>query len=96
MTSQPDLFAGVETAPPPPAPEARAAKMSIAARTRLTALLGELRGAETNPWTRQRTEVHQILFRQMSNWLPAEERERLGNEFRAELGRLSIPAYGGD
>ncbi len=91
MTAQPDLLAGLAPTPRPPSPEARAAAMCTAARARLTALLAELRAANANPWTRQRTEVHQILFRQMSNWLPPDERARLCAEFHRELQRLAIP-----
>jgi hypothetical protein len=31
-----------------------------------------------------------VLFPQMANWLPEEERERLRAEFRAELERLDL------
>lgn len=91
MTPQPDLFAGIQTTRPRPTAEARAATMSAAARARLLALLGELRAADANPWTPQRTEVQQILFRQMANWLPPNERDHLCAAFNTEIQRLNIP-----
>ena len=96
MIPQPDLFAGIQTTPPRPTAEARAANMAAAARIRLLALLRELRDANANPWTRQRTEVQQILFRQMSNWLPPDERDQLCAAFNVEIQRLNIPPYTGD
>ena len=96
MTSQPDLFAGIEIDRQRQAADARRAAMPAAARARLLAVLGELRAADANPWPRQHTEVNQIIFRQMSNWLPPDERERLASEFSAELQRLNIPVCTAD
>jgi hypothetical protein len=91
-TPQLDLFA----AHPVPAPDysfaGYAATMPAVVRPRLQALLAELQSAARNPWNTQRTGVHCILFQQMTNWLPAEERDELRAAFGAQLERLGIAA----
>ena len=87
---QPDLFANPQgdlfDALPPPAytPE----RMAPIVRPRLAALLAEARAAARMPWDAQRAEVNAVIFHQMANWLPPEERDELRAAFQSELGRL--------
>jgi hypothetical protein len=62
-------------------------------RLLLETMLCDLRAAEqTSPWPLQTTRLNQLLFPQMSNWLPPEERDQLRFEFEAELKRLNLAA----
>jgi hypothetical protein len=62
-------------------------------RLLLETMLRDLRAAEqTSPWPQQTTRLNQLLFPQMSNWLPPEERDQLRFEFEAELKRLNLAA----
>ncbi len=62
-------------------------------RARLNAMLADMRAAETrSPWTAETTRLNQLLFPQMSNWLPEEERAQLCMEFEQELKRLRLAA----
>jgi hypothetical protein len=80
--AQPDLLANAE--PDLQTPE----RMMAMVRPKLAALLAEARAAERMPWTAQVAEVNALLFHNMANWLPAEEKESLRAAFRAELARL--------
>jgi hypothetical protein len=40
------------------------------------------------PWAAQETRVNRLLFHQMANWLPADERDALRSAFSRELDRL--------
>ncbi len=79
---QGDLFDGL--APPGHTPE----RMAPIVRPRLAALLAEARAATRMPWDAQNTEVNAIIFHQMANWLPPEERDEMRAAFLAELDRL--------
>ncbi|QGM44868.1 hypothetical protein [Methylocystis heyeri] len=84
--AQGDLFGGdAPMATPTP-------KVDPAAiRLRLHAMLGEVRAVrEGSPWSPSTTRLNQLIFPQMANWLPAEERDQLRLEFDAELERLSL------
>ena len=93
MTSairQPDLFAPAQpdlladATPDPQSPE----RMVAFVRPKLAALLAEARGASHMPWTAQVAEVNAIIFHNMANWLPPEERDALRAAFREEFTRL--------
>ena len=86
-TPQPDLFAAHDPAPQTPE------RMQALVRPRLAALLAEARAADRMPWDAQKTEVHAILFHNMANWLPPEEREALRAAFRVELTRLGAEPH---
>jgi hypothetical protein len=57
-------------------------------RAEMHALLAELRAAKTMPWSEDDLGFHQLVFPQMSNWLPKDEAAQLCFEFEAELARL--------
>jgi hypothetical protein len=57
-------------------------------RRKLQLLLAEMRAASTMPWTAERLGYHQVVFPQMSRWLPEEEAAQLCFEFEAEIRRL--------
>ncbi len=60
-------------------------------RRRLLSMLADMRAAEErSPWSKEKTRLNQLLFPQMSNWLPEEEREQLRSEFASELKRLNL------
>ena len=57
-------------------------------RERLRKLLTSLRGAEVMPLTDRELAYWTVVAPQMSNWLPAEERLAVRDEFEAHLARL--------
>lgn len=44
------------------------------------------------PWTEREARVIQIIFPQMTNWLPHEEADQLRFEFEREIERLKEAA----
>lgn len=86
--AQGDLFAGQER------PKGNYIPVDIGLiRRRLLGMLAAVRASESgSPWPPETTRLYQLLFPQMSNWLPEDERERLRSEFVAELKRLNIAA----
>jgi hypothetical protein len=84
--AQGDLFGG-EAPAASPTPKVD----PDAIRTRLRAMLGEMRAArEGSPWSASNTRLNQLIFPQMANWLPTEEREQLRLAFDLELERLGL------
>ena len=79
---QADLFDGL--AAPGHTPE----RMAPIVRPRLAALLAAARAADRMPWDAQSAEVNAIIFHQMANWLPPEERDEVRAAFRTEFDRL--------
>lgn len=61
-------------------------------RRRLHALLAKARGAEQMPWDERKARMWQIVFPQMANWLPEDERDQLRFEFAQEIERLRAAA----
>jgi hypothetical protein len=62
-------------------------------RRRLLGMLREIRAARTrSPWPPETTRLNQLIFPQMANWLPPEERDQLRFEFESELKRLNLAA----
>lgn len=61
-------------------------------RARLHALLAKARAAERMPWDERKARMWQIVFPQMANWLPDDERDQLRFEFAQEIERLSKAA----
>ncbi len=82
--SQGELFAG------------RAAAVEVPAvtpelvRSRLHALLDELRAADHMPWPDRKARVKAVVFPQMADHLPLDEANALRTTFRRELDRLQF------
>jgi hypothetical protein len=57
-------------------------------REELNRILAEARTAQTMPWDARRAALYRLIFPQMSNSLPEEERAQLRFEFETELARL--------
>jgi hypothetical protein len=59
-------------------------------RRRLHKMLAEARAAAgAPPWNERTTRVYQIVFPQMTQWLPEAEAQQLRLEFEIELRRLT-------
>ena len=56
-------------------------------RARLNVPLQELRTADSFPWTEAKLRHWRIIFRQMPNWLPEQERTEVQQAFLQELDR---------
>ena len=64
-----------------------------AIRRRLQAMLADVRAAKKgSPWSQETTRLNQLIFPQMANWLPENERDQLRFEFETELKRLNLAA----
>lgn len=62
-------------------------------RGKLHKWLADVKGCEAgSPWSERETGSNVVVFRQMANWLPEEERDQLRFEFVQELERLKIAA----
>lgn len=57
-------------------------------RARMQALLGEVRAADTLPWSDSDVRYYATVFPQMANWLPDDEAAQLCFAFEIELERL--------
>jgi hypothetical protein len=82
-----DLLAGVSAGRPPSVDQAEI-------RRRLHRLLDTARASTEMPWSAQEARANALVFHQMANWLPDEERESLRRAFRHELDRLGKRATG--
>lgn len=61
-------------------------------RQKLYALLDTARSATSMPWDERKARMWQIVFPQMANWLPDDERDQLRFEFAQEMERLRLAA----
>lgn len=60
-------------------------------RQELHEILEEARSATSGPpWDDRTFKYHKVVFPQMANWLPAEERDQLRFEFAQELERIEL------
>lgn len=60
-------------------------------RRELNEILAEARNATSGfPWDDRTLKYHRVVFPQMANWLPAEERDQLRFEFAQELERIEL------
>ena len=59
-----------------------------AIRERLNGILRQLRAAERVPRTAAELRSWRLVFPNMANWLPADERDALRLQFTAEVARL--------
>lgn len=58
-------------------------------REELNAILATARAARDEaPWDRRTHRYHQVVFPQMANWLPDDERDQLCFQFAIELKRI--------
>lgn len=57
-------------------------------RRKLVALLETARAAEQMPWDARKARMWQIVFPQMANWLPDDERDQFRFDFAQEMERL--------
>ena len=81
MTQQPDLF------PEPPPREERVDSNEV--RAELLEILRIAREARDHaPWDRRTHRYHQVVFPQMTHWLPPEEAEFMCRQFELELERI--------
>lgn len=89
--AQPDMFADHR---PVPVYDPATYKPDLAVvRGKLHKWLADVRGCEAgSPWSERETGSNVVVFRQMANWLPEEERDQLRFEFVRELERLNIAA----
>ena len=61
-------------------------------RMKLQALLETARNADRMPWDDRKAGMWQIVFPQMANWLPDDERDQLRLAFAQEMDRLKLAA----
>ena len=60
-------------------------------RRELNEILAEARSATSGfPWDERTLKYHKVVFPQMANWLPADERDQLRFEFAQELERIEL------
>ena len=60
-------------------------------RRELYDVLAEAKGAvDECPWDRRTVDDHKVVFPQMANWLPEEERDQLRFEFAREVERIEL------
>lgn len=91
--SDPDLFGrgpAQDDLFPEPVPQKRGRIVDFPdeARRRLLKMLAEAKAAERLPWSERETRTLEILFAQMSEWLPEDEGKQLCFEFAQEVERL--------
>jgi hypothetical protein len=86
LSRQPDLFLPDDPDLDRPPVVYRADPDEV--RADLHRILAEARAAKTLPWDEDKTSLYQVIFPQMSRWLPEEEAAQLCFEFEAELARL--------
>ncbi|OXE35004.1 MAG: hypothetical protein CGW95_16515 [Phenylobacterium zucineum] len=60
-------------------------------RARIDAVLLTLREARDLPWSAKEVARWQLIFPQMTDWLPARERDEKCAEFTALLAKLNAP-----
>lgn len=60
-------------------------------RQELHEILKEARSAtNASPWDERTFNYHKVVFPQMANWLPAEERDQLRFEFAQQIERIEF------
>lgn len=64
----------------------------VTIRTKMLAILGEARAAQTMPWTPRVIRSHTAMFPYMAEWLDEQEGKQLLLDFKAEMDRLEAPA----
>jgi hypothetical protein len=87
-TNQPDLFDTFRQDDLFDRPRVSERSMPEDARERMQEILRQARSASTLPWDDRTTAIYEVIFPQMSKWLPPEEAAELLSEFKAEVARL--------
>jgi hypothetical protein len=60
-------------------------------RRELNEILAEARSATNgSPWDERTLKYHKVVFPQMANWLPSDERDQLRFEFAHEIERIEM------
>ncbi|PNQ73185.1 hypothetical protein BA950_16815 [Erythrobacter sp. SAORIC-644] len=60
-------------------------------RRELQEVLAEARSAQEEcPWDERTFKYHKVVFPQMANWLPEDERDQLRFEFAQEVERIEL------
>ncbi|MBL4859162.1 MAG: hypothetical protein JKY36_08250 [Erythrobacter sp.] len=60
-------------------------------RRELQEVLAEARNAQGEcPWDERTLKFHKVVFPQMANWLPEDERDQLRLEFAQEVERIEL------
>ena len=60
-------------------------------RRELQAVLAEAKSASIEcPWDERTLKYHKVVFPQMANWLPEDERDQLRFEFAHEVERIEL------
>ncbi len=60
-------------------------------RRELLEVLAEAKGAvDECPWDARTFDYHKVVFPQMANWLPDDERDQLRFEFAREVERIEL------
>lgn len=60
-------------------------------RRELHEILAEAKAAQENcPWDERTFMYHKVVFPQMANWLPDDERDQLRFEFAEEVSRIEL------
>ena len=60
-------------------------------RRELNEILAEARSAtDGSPWDERTFKYHKVVFPQMANWLPSDERDQLRFAFALEVGRIEV------
>lgn len=60
-------------------------------RRELQEVLAEARSAKDQcPWDERTLKYHKVVFPQMANWLPEDERDQLRFEFAQEVERIEL------
>jgi hypothetical protein len=62
-------------------------------RAKMLDLIDQLKQAVTLPWNERNTTINEIIFPQMSKWLPEDEAAQLVAEFSRELARLKTRSH---
>jgi hypothetical protein len=57
-------------------------------RAKMLDLIDQLKQAESLPWNERNTTINEIIFPQMSKWLPEDEAAEFVGQFSRELARL--------
>lgn len=89
-----DLFSGpaqlgFDLGNAPPAPSFEPDREEV--RRELREILAEAKSAvDECPWDERTFKYHKVVFPQMANWLPEDERDQLRFEFAQEVERIEL------